>query len=298
MSFASLKNNRKNFGDLAKQMKEGGQGGYKKDERFWELTVDKSGTGSAVIRFLPAPAGHEYPYVLRYAHTFQNKTNQKWLIENCPTSLGSDHPCPVCERNSELWNTGIESNKTIVRERKRKLSYYANIYVVNDPSNPENNDKVFLFKFGPKIYEKITNKISPEFEDEQPINVFDFWEGANFRLKAVKVSGQRSYDHSSWDNPSPLFKNCTDEDELNAKLEEVYNKEYPLKELVDPKEFKSYDQITTRLNQTLGSAVVQPQVTETSIPEEDDLPFDPTPSIDTGIQMDEDLDEYNQLLNS
>ena len=300
MSFANLKAKRKDFAGLAEQMKDAGKGGgYKKDERFWELPVDKSGTGSAVIRFLPAPADHELPYVLRYAHGFQNKTSGKWLIENCPTTMGQNTPCPICERNSELWNTGLESNKTIVRERKRGLSYFSNIYVVNDPVNPENNGKVFLFRFGPKIFEKITNKISPEFADETPVNVFDFWEGANFRLKAVKVAGQRSYDHSSWDTEGPLFK-CASEDELNSKLEEVYNSEYSLKELVDPKEFKSYDQLMTRLNQTLGVAQVQEQSVSTSAPQtsEDDLPFDPDPVQDVGVKIDEDLADYERLLNA
>lgn len=296
MSFAQLKKGKKDFQALAAQMKTAGKGSFSKDERLWELTVDKSGVGQAIIRFLPAPTGHEFPYVLRYGHGFKNPTTNKWLIENCPTTLGQGTPCPICERNSELWNTGTETNKNIVRERKRQQSYYANIYVVNDPANPENNDKVFLFRFGSKIFEMITDKISPQFEEEA-VNVFDFWEGANFRLRSTMVNKQRSYDKSTWDTSGPLF-NCKDEDELNEKLEEVYNKEHNLLDLIAPKEFKTYEQLTTRLNQTLGVSA-KPVQQEQQV--EDDFPFEPDEQVVTeekSLKMDDDLSEYADLLNS
>ena len=171
------------------------------DERLWKPELDKSGTGSAVIRFLPAVDGEELPWVKVWKHAFQGPTG-KWFIENSLTTLNQKDP--VSEHNSELWNTGLESDKETARKQKRKLEYYSNIYVVSDPKHPENNGKVFLFRYGKKIFDKIMAAMQPEFEDETPINPFDFWEGANFKLKIRKVDGFWNYDKSEFDSVKSL----------------------------------------------------------------------------------------------
>lgn len=251
MSFANLKRQKGNgFDSLRNKMKDEAAGAKSfKDDRFWKLTVDKSGNGYAVIRFLSAPEGEELPYALRYEHAFQDKNTKKWYINNCHTTLGQGNPCPVCDANSELWNTGTEANQALVRERKRGKRYYANILVINDSAHPENNGKVFLYQFGPKIYQKILDKIDPQFPDEKPCDVFDFWGGANFRLKAHTVNNQRSYDKSDFDSPSELLNGD------DTALEEVYNSLHSLKELIAPEAFKSYADAQKQLNAVLGVRV-------------------------------------------
>jgi hypothetical protein len=204
--------------------------------------MDKSGVGSAVIRFLPAPEGCELPWAQVWSHAFQGTGG--WLIDNCLTTLGQQ--CPVCEKNRILWNSGSERDKEEARKQKRKLSYYANIYVVRDPANPDNEGKVFLYKFGKKIYDKILAAMQPEFDDEQPINPFDFWTGANFKLKLVKKDGYWNYDKSEFASPSPLLDGDDDE------LERIYKSLNNLNDFTDPKEFKSYDELKKRLDYTLG----------------------------------------------
>jgi hypothetical protein len=245
MSFADLKKQSK-MGSLTekliKQVEKLNDGGSKDDDRFWKPVMDKSGVGSAVIRFLPAPEGCELPWAQVWSHAFQGTGG--WLIDNCLTTLGQQ--CPVCEKNRVLWNSGSDRDKEEARKQKRKLSYYANIYVVRDPANPDNEGKVFLYKFGKKIYDKILAAMQPEFEDESPINPFDFWTGANFKLKLVKKDGYWNYDKSEFAAPSPLLDGDDDE------LESIYKSLSNLNDFTDPKEFKSYEDLKKRLDYTLG----------------------------------------------
>ena len=244
MSFADLKKQSK-MGSLTekliKQVEKLNDTGSKDDERFWKPVMDKGGTGSAIIRFLPAPEGCELPWAQVWSHAFQS--NGKWMIDNCLTTLGQN--CPVCEANRELWNTGSKDNQNIVRDRKRKLSYFSNIYVVKDPANPANEGRVFLYKFGKKIFDKIMASMQPEFDDEEPINPFDFWKGANFKLKLVKKDGYWNYDKSEFAPSSALLD---DDDELEAIYKSLNN----LNDFIAPSEFKSYEDLKKRLDYTLG----------------------------------------------
>ena len=242
MSFASLKK-QSSLGSLtAKLVKEVEKtnSANKGDDRLWKPEVDKAGNGYAVIRFLPAPDGEDLPWVKLYSHAFQGPGG--WYIENSLTTVNQKDPCS--EFNTGLWNSGIESDKQIARNQKRKLSYYANIYVVKDPANPDNEGKVFLYKFGKKIFDKIMGAMQPEFEDETPINPFDFWQGADFKVKIKKVAGFWNYDSSEFAAPSPLLK---DDDALEA----LWKKEYSLQELVSADKFKSYDELKKRLEAVL-----------------------------------------------
>ena len=202
---------------------------------------DRSGNGYAIIRFLPEPEGCDLPWTRVYTHAFQGPGG--WYIENSLTTLGQKDP--VSEHNTQLWNSGSDANKEIARKQKRRLSYYSNIYIVSDPANPENEGKVFLYKYGKKIFDKIQEAMKPEFADETAINPFDFWGGANFKLKIRRVEGYQNYDKSEFDRPSALF----DDD---AKLEEIYNKQYDLNEFTAPDKFKSYEALKTRLENVLG----------------------------------------------
>lgn len=237
----------------------------KKDERFWQPDVDKAGNGYAVIRFLDAPkvdgeAG--LPWVQAWSHGFQGPGG--WLIEECPTTLGKT--CPVCEHNSKLWNSKIEANKDEARKQKRKLKYISNILVVKDANRPENEGKVFLFQYGKKIFEKINEQIKPQFEDETAVNPFNFWEGANFKLKIRKFEGYRNYDKSEFDAPS-----CIGSDEM---IEKLWTESHSLKELLDPAKFKSYEDLKARLDKVFGAvpasrvAAAKPKVDEEVAQEE------------------------------
>ena len=242
MSFASLKK-QSSLGSLtAKLVKEVEKtnSANKGDERLWKPEVDKAGNGYAVIRFLPAPDGEDLPWVKLYSHAFQGPGG--WYIENSLTTVNQKDP--VSEFNTQLWNSGVDSDKEIARKQKRKLSYYTNIYVVKDPTNPQNEGKVFLYKFGKKIFDKIMGAMQPEFEDESPINPFDFWQGADFKVKIKKVAGYWNYDSSEFAEVNPLL----DDDDA---LEALWKKEYSLAELVDSSQFKSYDELKTRLNAVL-----------------------------------------------
>ena len=210
------------------------------DERLWKPSLDKSGNGYAVIRFLPAPESEDIPWAKVYSHAFQGPGG--WYIENSLTTIGQKDP--VSEHNRDLWNSGNDADKETVRKQKRKLSYYSNIYVVKDSTNPENEGKVFLFKYGKKIHDKILAAMQPEFEDESPINPFDFWQGADFKLKIRKVDGYWNYDKSEFDSPAPLL----DDDDA---LEAIWKQEYSLAEFTAPTSFKSYEDLERRLNQVL-----------------------------------------------
>ena len=243
MSFSSLK--KRSGTSLEKLVQEAeklNKQGPGADERFWKPELDKSGNGYAVIRFLPAPDGEELPWAKVYSHAFQGPGG--WYIENSLTTVNKKDP--VGEVNRKLWNSGLDSDKDIARKQKRKLSYYTNIQVVRDPAHPENEGKVFLYKFGKKIYDKITAAMQPEFEDETPINPFDLWEGANFKLKICKVAGFWNYDKSEFDSPSALASD-------DAELEAVWKKEYSLTAFTAEDQFKSYEELSTRLNEVLGT---------------------------------------------
>ena len=241
MSFADLKRkSQTDFSVLTKEL-EKANSTSSGDDRFWKPSVDAAGNGFAVIRFLPAPDGEEIPFVKLYSHAFQGDGG--WYIENSLTTLGGKDP--VGEVNRKLWNSGRDSDKEIARKQKRKLTYYANIFVVSDKANPENEGKVFLYKFGKKIFDKVTAAMSPEFEDETPMNPFDLWEGANFKLKIRKVDGYWNYDKSEFDAPGPLL----DDDDA---MEAIWKKESSLAEVVSPSQFKSYEQLGTRLKMVFG----------------------------------------------
>ena len=245
MSFKDLKKQSK-LGSLTaklvKEVEKMNNNGTSGDDRLWKLDVDKSGNGYAVIRFLPAPDGEDLPFVKLYSHAFQGSGG--WYIENSLTTLGQKDP--VSEYNTQLWNNGTDSGKETARKQKRKLTYTSNIYVVKDPANPENEGKVFLFKYGKKIFDKLTAAMQPEFEDEEAIDPFDFWQGANFKLKAKNVAGYRNYDSSEFAAQSPLL----DDDDA---LEALWKKELSLAEIVAADQFKSYDDLKRRLNYVLGN---------------------------------------------
>ena len=245
MSFANLKRNRDQISKLV-QAAEATGGGEKKsyaDERIWKPTVDKAGNGYAVIRFLPAAEGVDLPWVRYWDHGFKGPTGL-WYIENSLTSIGQ--PDPVGELNSRLWNSGIEADKETARAQKRRLHYVTNILVLSDPSAPQNEGKVFLYKFGKKIFDKIMDSMQPDFADETPVNPFDFWEGADFKLKIRQVEGYRNYDKSEFAGPSALY----DEDE--SRLEGVYNQLHNLGEFTDPSNYKTYDELKAKLARVLG----------------------------------------------
>jgi len=215
------------------------------DERLWKPELDKSGNGYAVIRFLPAVSGEDLPWAKVWNHAFQGPTGQ-WYIENSLTTLNQKDP--VSEHNTALWNTGLESDKEIARKQKRKLQYFSNIYVVSDTKHPENEGKVFLFRYGKKIFDKVTAAMSPEFEDEKAINPFDFWEGANFKLKIRKVDGYWNYDKSEFEDTSKLFED-------DSEADKVWQAQHSLKEFTAPTNFKSYDELKTRLDAVLSGTV-------------------------------------------
>lgn len=250
MSFNELKKKSK-MGSLTekliKQVEKlnSGSGNEKDDERFWKPTLNKkTETGYSVIRFLPAGDDWEDEYVQAFSHAFQGPGGQ-WYIEGCPTTIGG-RKCPCCDNNSKDWATGDKQKQNIVRDRKRKLSYYANVYVIKDPDSPENEGTVRIFKFGKKIFEKIDTALRPKFQDDTPLNPFDFWTGADFKLKVLKKDGYWNYDSSEFSSPSALLDGDDDE------LKEVYEKLHNLDEFVNPENFKSYDELQSRLDKVLG----------------------------------------------
>ena len=251
MSFADLKK-QSSLGSLTqklvKEVEKMNTTGGGADERLWKPELDKTGNGYAVIRFLPSPDGEDIPWAKLYSHAFQGPGG--WYIENSLTTTGAKDP--VSDYNRELWNSGNEADKDTVRKQKRKLSYYSNIYVVKDQVNPQNEGKVFLFKYGKKIFDKVMEAMQPEFEDETPINPFDFWQGANFKLKIVKKDGYWNYDKSEFDAPSPLLE---DDDALEA----LWKKQYSLTAVTAADQFKTYDVLEKRLKYVLGQGRPAPR---------------------------------------
>lgn len=295
-SFSSLKKSRsKSLSKLVEEtnkLKTGG-GDNSPDDRFWKPDVDKAGNGYAIIRFLPEPAGEDLPFVRIFDHGFQGPGG--WYIENSLTTLGEDDP--VSEYNSSLWNNGTEAGKEQARKQKRRLKYISNIYVVKDPSNPSNEGKVFLFQYGKKIFDKLNEAMKPEFEDEAPINPFDFWEGADFKLKIRNVEGYRNYDRSEFDSVSEL---CGGDDD---DLEKVYNQLYSLQEFVDRKNFKSYGELKAKLNRVLGldsEQQTQPSVSDHEEEQyQDNDVVEEAPSVseptESKVEADDDLSYFERL---
>jgi hypothetical protein len=249
MDFETLKSSSSNFDKLTKALEtnlnpedQSNKNKYQ-DDRFWKPELDKTGNGYAVIRFLPAVAGEELPWQRVWSHAFQGPGG--WYIENSLTTLNQKDP--VSEENTRLWNTGVDSDKEIARKRKRKLSYYANILVVSDPKHPENEGKVFLYKFGKKIFDKITEAMQPAFEDEAAINPFDFWKGANFKLKIRKVDGYWNYDKSEFETPTTVASD-------DNAIKEIWAKQYALKPFLAADNFKTYDELKEKLNRVLAGA--------------------------------------------
>ncbi len=262
MTFADLKRkSQTNFQFLQKELEKSSNAKAGADERLWRPELDATGNGYAVIRFLPAPDGEALPWAKLYAHAFQGPGG--WFIENSLTTLGQNDP--VSAANNLLWNSGVESDKDIARQRKRKLSYYSNIFVVSDPKHPENEGKVFLYKYGKKIHDKILAAMQPEFQDETPINVFDFWEGANFKLKIKTVAGFWNYDSSEFAAPAAL---STDDEEM----ENIWKTAHSLEAFTAPDQFKTYEALQTRLNAVLNTA---PAVQQEQANEE----YEPTPVV-------------------
>jgi len=261
MSFADMKKKR---GDkLQSLLKETAKintpsRGQGDDDRFWRPELDKSGNGMAVVRFLPAPDGEDLPWARTWNHGFQGPGG--WYIENSLTTLGQKDP--VSEYNSTLWNSGIEANKEIARKQKRRLTYISNVYVIKDPANPQNEGTIRLYKFGKKIWDKLNDKMNPQFEDETPVNPFDLWEGCNFKIKIRKMDGFSNYDKSEFESPLPL-------DEDDAKMEEIWKGEHSLEEFTNEKNFKSYVELKEKMERVLG--IVTNQTTGNVSA---DVPFD------------------------
>ena len=262
------------------------------DERLWKPQVDKAGNGYAVIRFLPASKGEEMPWVRIWNHAFQGPTGQ-WYIENSLTTINQKDP--VSEYNTQLWNSGVESDKEIARKQKRKLQYYSNIYVVSDSVNPSNQGKVFLFKYGKKIFDKLSEAMQPAFEDETPINPFDLWEGANFKLKIRKVDGYWNYDKSEFDKPLKLKDN-------DDEMEKIWNTQYSLKDFTAPSNFKSYDELKTRLDAVLTGSVTTGKSAAQMV-DEDSTDFKPTfksepaPELASVNEDDDAMNYFEKLAN-
>jgi hypothetical protein len=293
MSFANLKRQSGNLDKLAKAVEalsQNTEGSSEKSDNYWKPEIDKAGNGMATIRFLPASEkdGEDgLPWAKIFSHGFQGPGGQ-WLIDNCLTT--KNQQCPICEHNSALWNSGIEANKDVVRKQKRKLNYIANVYIVSDPKHPENEGKVKLFRFGKKIFDKITEAMNPAFSDETPINPFDMWKGANFKLKIRKVEGYQNYDKSEFDSPSALLE---DDDEL----EKIWKSEFSLNELTSGSEFKSYDELKNRLDKVLGlnGETPAPKTTVETIKEEFKAAPKKAVAVEPSLEEDDDLSYFAKL---
>ena len=292
MDFESLKTSSSGFDKLTKALEENlnpedskKQNKYQ-DERLWKPELDKTGNGYAVLRFLPATSGEDMPWVRLWSHAFQGPGG--WYIENSLTTLG--HKDPVSEENTRLWNTGVESDKGIARNRKRKLSYYSNVLIVSDPTHPENEGQVKLFKFGKKIFDKITEAMQPEFDDETPINPFDFWQGANFKLKIRKVDGFWNYDKSEFEGVSAIADN---DDSIKA----IWEKQYPLKPFLDADNFKSYEELKEKLNRVITGTKSTDTVENVDLPSTSTGTVQSKDSASTASASDSDdtLDYFSKL---
>ena len=281
MSFKDMK--RKSVGsisELTKKLESAEKKNSYQDDRFWKPTLDKASNGMAVFRFLPAPENEDMPWAKLYTHAF--KVGGRWYIENSRTTIGEKDP--VSEMNSELWNSGLESDKDIARDRKRKLSYISNILVLKDPGAPENEGKVFLYKYGVKIFNKIQEAMQPEFDDEDPINPFDYWAGANFKLKVRKVGGYINYDKSEFESPSELLGGD------DGKLEELWKTQHSLQAFVAPDQFKTYDELKKKLQDVVGEDIRATESDFVSQKTAEDVVVEETVSSDNGEVEGEETD--------
>jgi hypothetical protein len=295
--FSQFKRNRNSLEKLTKAIQDTTQpaeSGSKEDTRFWQPEVDKAGNGMAIIRFLPGSSidgDDALPWVRVFNHGFQGPGG--WYIENSLTTLGQKDP--VSEYNSTLWNSGIEANKEIARKQKRRLTYISNILVISDPKHPENEGQIKLYKYGKKIFDKINETMNPEFPDEKPVNPFDFWEGANFKLKIRQVEGYRNYDKSEFESPTPLFDGDDD------KLEALWKKEYSLKEFLDPKHFKSYDVLKAKLDKVLGfdgeAPIARTKAEDAKLKTYDDDVQEIMSKKSPALDEDDELDYFKSLAN-
>ena len=266
-----------------------------KDDRLWKPELDKSGNGYAVLRFLPSCEGEDLPWAKLWSHAFQGPTGQ-WYIENSLTTTGGKDP--VSEHNTALWNSGVESDKEIARKQKRKLQYYSNVYVVSDAKHPENEGKVFLFRYGKKIFDKIMESMQPAFPDDVAVNPFDFWEGANFKLKIRKVDGYWNYDKSEFDSPTAIFKE-------DSAIESLWKTQYPLNEFTGESNFKSYDELKIRLDTVLSGKTTVGNVTDSieeetvAVPRVDTTPSE-APKVATSVDSEDQdsMDYFNKLANA
>lgn len=288
MGFNDLKKKSKNgIDDLIKKMEDQTKAkeGYK-DDRFWRPEQDKSGNGFAIIRFLPPVDGEDVPWVKVYNHAFQGPGG--WYIENSLTTIGQKDP--VGELNNQLWNSGLESDKDLARVRKRKLTYIANVYIVSDPANPQNEGKVFLYKFGTKIFEKVQEAMKPQFADEEPINPFDFWKGANFRIKIRKVGGYTNYDKSEFDSQAAL----SDDD---VKLEKIWKSQHALQPFLAAENFKSYDELKARMQEVLGGDVRATAPAQKTAEDVADEMVEKKPSLKSKKPVEQDVDDESDALS-
>ena len=266
--------------ELTKKLESAEKKNSYQDDRFWKPTLDKASNGMAVFRFLPAPENEDMPWAKLYTHAF--KVGGRWYIENSRTTIGEKDP--VSEMNSELWNSGLESDKDIARDRKRKLSYISNILVLKDPGAPENEGKVFLYKYGVKIFNKIQEAMQPEFDDEDPINPFDYWAGANFKLKVRKVGGYINYDKSEFESPSELLGGD------DGKLEELWKTQHSLQAFVAPDQFKTYDELKKKLQEVVGDDIRATESDFVSAKTAEDVVVEETVSSDSGDTEGEETD--------
>jgi len=287
MDFESLKSSSSGFDKLTKALEQNlnpeDQANKNKyqDDRLWKPELDKTGNGYAVLRFLPASEGEDMPWVRVWSHAFQGPGG--WYIENSLTTLGQKDP--VSEENTRLWNTGLDSDKEIARKRKRKLSYYSNVLVVSDPKHPENEGKVMLFKYGKKIFDKLTEAMQPAFEDETPVNPFDFWRGANFKIKIRRVDGFWNYDKSEFDSVSQIAE--SDED-----IKAIWSKQHKLQPFLAPDNFKSYEELNEKLSRVISGAKAAKTVEQTDLPQATEAAEVPTQS---ATPMASDTDEDDSL---
>ena len=291
IDFKSLKKSAGNTDKLTKAIQDTQKQSYAKDdERFWQPEVDKAGNGFAVVRLLDAPAvdGEDaLPWVRVFNHGFQGAAG--WYIENCPTTIGGE--CPACEHNNTLWNSGIEANKDIVRKQKRRLTYIANVLVITDKNRPENEGKVFLWKFGKKIFDKIQEKLTPQFEDETAVNPFDFWKGANLKIKIRNVEGYRNYDKSEFDTPAPVYED-------DKKIEALWKSAHSLKQFVAPDQFKSHAELKSKLDRALGAGGAAAAAAKKL--DDDSAPWDEPKSVPArktaeAVSVDDDMDYFKKL---
>jgi len=293
MDFESLKSSSSGFDKLTKALEQNlnpeDQANKNKyqDDRLWKPELDKTGNGYAVLRFLPASEGEDMPWVRVWSHAFQGPGG--WYIENSLTTLGQKDP--VSEENTRLWNTGLDSDKEIARKRKRKLSYYSNVLVVSDPKHPENEGKVMLFKYGKKIFDKLTEAMQPAFEDETPVNPFDFWKGANFKIKIRRVDGFWNYDKSEFDSVSQIAE--SDED-----IKAIWSKQHKLQPFLAPDNFKSYEELNEKLSRVISGAKAAKTVEQTDLPQATEAAEVPTQSatpMASDTNEDDSLDYFSKL---